>query len=166
MKLLREVKAIVLHCSATPEGRAVTTEMIKADHVCANKWEDIGYHYVIENDGIVHSGRSVKYQGAHCVDNGMNACSLGVCYVGGMTKDMKSAKDTRTETQKYAMYGIVLALCIKHNLRMRHVHGHNEYAKKACPSFKIEAFREEMDKVCMALYGMAADDYITTQTMR
>ena len=56
-------------------------------------WKGIGYHYVILLDGTVEQGRELEAVGAHC--SGHNAHSVGICYIGGISKDGKP-KDTRT----------------------------------------------------------------------
>ena len=91
----------------------------------------IGYHYLIHLDGTIEKGRPIEKQGAHC--SGQNRNSIGICYVGGMTKDMKKAKDTRTKEQKDSLIYLMHELIYKYNKDMT-IHGHNEFANKACPS--------------------------------
>ena len=55
---MRRIDKIILHCSATPEGRNVTVEDIRAWHI-ERGFRTIGYHYVIYLDGSVHAGRPV-----------------------------------------------------------------------------------------------------------
>ena len=138
---MRKIRRIFLHCSATPEGQDVKMETIREWHVKGNKWKDIGYHYVIELDGEVREGRPVQEMGAHC--SGQNADSIGICYVGGMTSDMKKAKDTRTDAQKKSMYELVRKLIKAYCLTLDNVYCHNQFARKACPSFKIDTFKKE-----------------------
>ena len=57
--MARDIDKIIIHCSATPEGRDVKTSEIKRWHVEDNGWRDIGYHFVIELDGSIHKGRAV-----------------------------------------------------------------------------------------------------------
>ena len=78
---MRDINKIIIHCSATPEGRDVNTETIRQWHT-AKGWSDIGYHYVIELDGSVNMGRDIDRIGAHT--KGHNTGSIGICYVGGM----------------------------------------------------------------------------------
>ena len=129
---MRPINKVIIHCSATPEGRDVKTKEIKKWHL-SNGWSDIGYHYVIELDGKVVEGRPVELVGAHCV--GQNKFSIGVCYVGGMNKSMSKPKDTRTEEQKESIIKLIK------KLRGRYgdltIHGHNEFSNKACPSFDV-----------------------------
>lgn len=129
----RAITKIILHCSATPEGRDFTVEQIRQCHL-ARGFSDIGYHYVVYRDGSVHSGRPESVVGAHCT--GQNTCSIGVCYVGGEVADgSHKPKDTRTPAQKKTLREIVESL--KKKYPGATVHGHYEFANKACPSFKI-----------------------------
>ena len=129
---MRPINKIILHCSATPEGRDVKIDTIRKWHLDKG-WNDIGYHYVIELDGQIQAGRPVELLGAHCL--GQNKFSIGICYVGGMNKSMSKAKDTRTPDQKESLIKLIADLRKKFpNLE---IHGHNEYAAKACPSFNV-----------------------------
>lgn len=127
---MRKINKIIVHCSATPEGREVTVEEIDKWHK-ANGWKGIGYHYVVYLDGSVHKGRDESVVGAHC--SGQNANSIGVCYVGGVAKDGKTPKDTRTEAQKQSLLELLKSLKAKYPNAT--IHGHREFAAKACPSF-------------------------------
>ena len=131
---MREINKLIIHCSATPEGKDIKTETIRSWHVNGNHWTDIGYHYVIELDGSVHKGRDESTIGAHC--SGQNANSIGVCYVGGVAKDGKTPKDTRTEAQKQSL--IKLLKQLKQKYPKATIHGHSEYANKACPCFNAK----------------------------
>lgn len=128
---MRKINKLIVHCSATPEGRDVKTETIKDWHVNDNHWKDIGYHYVIELDGSIHKGRDENVIGAHC--SGQNANSIGICYVGGVAKDGKTPKDTRTDAQKQSLLKLLKSLKVKYPNAT--IHGHREFAAKACPSF-------------------------------
>ena len=129
---MRKLTRIILHCTATPEGRHVDVATINGWHV-QRGWSGIGYHYVIYLDGSVHNGRDVSKAGAHVA--GHNADTIGVVYVGGCDAAMK-AKDTMNDAQETAFVNLVKALREKHGPLT--LHGHNEYAAKACPSFKVK----------------------------
>ena len=132
---MRKINKIILHCSATPEGRHHDVADIRRWHL-KRGFNDIGYHFLIHIDGTVEEGRPLNKQGAHC--SGQNRGSIGICYVGGMSKDMKKAKDTRTVKQKDSLILLMIQLMYKYNKDMT-IHGHNEYANKACPSFNVQA---------------------------
>lgn len=131
---MRDITEIIIHCSATPEGRHVTVEDIDKWHK-ERGFNSIGYHYVIYLDGSIHIGRPEDMQGAHCVLH--NAKSIGICYIGGLCKKGTKlvAKDTRTPKQKEALIKLIKEL--KKKYPKATVHGHNEFADKDCPCFNV-----------------------------
>lgn len=126
----RNIKEIIVHCSATPEGKDFTVAQIKQWHL-QRGFSDIGYHYVIYRDGSVHTGRPESVSGAHCT--GHNTISIGVCYIGGCATNGTTPKDTRTPAQKVALVKLLKELKAKYPKAT--IHSHKDYANKACPSF-------------------------------
>lgn len=130
---MRNINEIIIHCTATPEGREVSVAEIDSWHR-KRGFDCIGYHYVIHLDGTVDAGRPLDEVGAHC--KGHNLRSIGIAYVGGLDKAGKP-KDTRTDAQKKSLRQIVL-----HFLDYfpdATVHGHCEFAPKDCPCFDVQA---------------------------
>ena len=127
----RTINRIIVHCTATPEGRVETVESIRRMHK-AKGWADIGYHYLIGLNGERWNGRNVNLVGAHC--EGYNANSIGVCYVGGCDKNMK-AKDTRTDKQKAALIALLKDLRKLYPKAKIVSHRDLDRKGKACPSF-------------------------------
>ena len=132
---MRGINEIIVHCAATREGRDFTVEDITRWHK-ARGFATIGYHYVIYRDGSIHEGRPLEQIGAHCV--GHNKHSIGICYIGGCASDGKTPKDTRTPEQKEALLALLRRL--KARFPNATIHGHRDFAAKACPSY--DAFRE------------------------
>lgn len=139
-----DIDAIVIHCSATPEGLPVTLEDIDKMH--RNKgWKMVGYNYVIELDGKIRVGRPLTMDGAHANTAGLsgksyNLHSIGICYVGGVEgvknskgqivtkKDSRGkaiAKDTRTTEQKKSLVKLVYELIDKYP-NIKEVIGHRD----------------------------------------
>ena len=139
---MKEIKEIILHCSATKEGKDFKASDIDIWHK-ERGFKMIGYNYVIDLDGTVENGRPINMDGAHTV--GHNKNSIGICYIGGCDSKLK-AKDTRTVEQKQSLYLLVYQLLNLYGLSIANVHCHNEFAAKACPSFKIEQFRKEYNE--------------------
>lgn len=129
---MRKIDKIIIHCSATPEGKFFTVADIDRWHRDRG-WQGIGYHYVIYLDGSTHKGRPEETIGAHC--SGQNAHSIGICYIGGLDASGK-AKDTRTPAQKKALHELVSDLKTRYPAAT--VHGHNEFANKDCPCFDVK----------------------------
>ena len=128
----RIIKEIIIHCSATKEDKDYTVADIDRWHR-ARGFRKIGYHFVIYRNGDIHVGRSLSEIGAHC--KGHNAISIGICYIGGLSKDGKP-KDTRTPEQKAALQSLIDQL--KEEFPEATIHGHNEFSAKACPCFDVK----------------------------
>ena len=132
----RHIREIIVHCTATPEGKDYTVSDIRRWHTTpvsqgGRGWKDIGYHYVVYRDGTVHTGRDVNISGAHCTNH--NSYSIGVCYVGGCATDGKTPKDTRTAAQRMALVKLLKELRALYP--QAKIYGHRNFAAKACPSF-------------------------------
>lgn len=129
---MRKINKIIIHCSATIEGQSITADTIDQWHK-KRGWRGIGYHYVIGLDGLIEYGRMVDEIGAHV--KSMNADSIGICYIGGLDAD-KEPKDTRTLEQKESLLDLLKTLKRLHPDAT--IHGHNEFANKACPCFNVK----------------------------
>ena len=127
---MRKINEIIVHCAATPEGKNFKAADIDRWHR-ERKMKCIGYHYVVDLDGTVEPGRPESEIGAHCL--GHNQYSIGVCYVGGLAANGKTPKDTRTAARKEALLALLKKLRAKYPNAS--IHGHRDFAAKACPSF-------------------------------
>lgn len=145
------MKYLVLHCTATPEGREVTSDEIRHWHTDPVKkggrgWKQVGYTDMIHLDGKVE--RLVRNNEDAEVDpwevtngaKGYNTVSRHVVYVGGVSKDGKTAKDTRTEAQLKAMTAYVRDFHARFPQIRIVGHGELPGVKKACPSFDVAAW--------------------------
>lgn len=125
---------IIVHCSATPEGRDFSAADIDRWHR-ARGFRKIGYHYVVRLDGTIEIGRAENEIGAHCTQMSMNRRSISICYIGGLAKDSLTPKDTRTSSQKTAIRSLIS------EIRSRYgdlpVCGHRDIqgVRKACPCY-------------------------------
>ena len=142
------MKYLVLHCTATPEGREVTSGEIRHWHTDPVKkggrgWKQVGYTDMIHLNGTVE--RLVRNNEDAVVDpwevtngaKGYNSVSRHVVYVGGLATDGKTAKDTRTAAQLKAMTAYVRVF--HERFPQIRIIGHNELnSHKACPSFNVQ----------------------------
>ncbi len=134
---MRTITLIIIHCSATPESKSLSFEECRRDHITHRHFRDIGYHYYITRDGVVHKGRSVEKPGAHC--KGHNSHSIGVCYEGGLDA-YSHPKDTRTEAQKRSMASLLCDLQKRFPKAL--VVGHHDLnSQKACPCFEVRRLK-------------------------
>ena len=141
-----KLQYLVIHCTATPQGREVSSDEIRKWHTSpvskgGRGWKQVGYTDMIHLDGRIE--RLVKNNEDANVDSwevtngavGMNSKSRHIVYVGGVAKDGKTALDTRTPAQIRALESYVKDF----HARFPDVKiiGHNQVAAKACPSFNV-----------------------------
>ena len=141
------LKYLVIHCTATPEGRDVTSDEIRRWHTDpvskgGRGWKQVGYTDLIHLDGTVE--RLVENNEDSNVDpwaitngaKGYNTVSRHSVYAGGLDSDGKTPKDTRTREQHESMTGYVRRF--HESFPDVRIVGHNEIAAKACPSFDVQ----------------------------
>jgi N-acetylmuramoyl-L-alanine amidase len=150
---MAKIQRLVIHCTATKEGREVSSDEIRHWHTDpvskgGRGWSQVGYTDMIHLDGRVE--RLVNNNEDANVDpwevtngvKGYNSSSRHIVYVGGVSQDGKSPKDTRTQAQLSAMRTYVLDF----HRRFPDVQivGHNQLAAKACPSFDVPKWLNEI----------------------
>ncbi|MEW5249932.1 N-acetylmuramoyl-L-alanine amidase [Microbulbifer sp. 2201CG32-9] len=132
-KPIKSVDYLVVHCSATRPSQEVTAEDIELWHR-RRGWAGIGYHYVIERDGVLKQGRPDDRPGAHA--RGFNHLSLGFCLVGGLAEDGKTPQNNFTLEQFDTLRNILEYYKTHHP--EAEVLGHRDLgANKACPCFDV-----------------------------
>lgn len=169
----RKVRLLVVHCSATPSGRrldgtqpplptARTAAYIidgwhrargfKRGITARNSYNwrlaHIGYHFVLDLDGTVATGRHVDEEGAHVA--GHNAQTIGICLIGGAERDARY-----TPAQWESLAELVTTLARRYDLEASaHVVGHRDLSPdtdrdgvveqhewlKTCPGFDVRAW--------------------------
>ena len=134
------------------EGREVSAEDIRRWHTSpvsegGQGWRQVGYTDLVHLDGSVE--RLVGNNEDAEVDpweitngvKGHNANARHVAYVGG-TDCHGNPQDTRTDAQRQALAAYV------RDFRRRfpdvRIVGHNELAAKACPSFNVQKWLENL----------------------
>lgn len=135
------VTEIILHCADTrPEwmvGRPLAEKVaeIRRWHVQERGWRDIGYHWVIDRDGAIAPGRPETKIGAHV--EGHNRGTIGICLLGGYGA---KADDPFVRNFTAAQSAAVKRLIgeTKGRTAISKVSGHNDYATKACPGFRVD----------------------------
>ena len=149
---MARLQRLVIHCTATPEGREVSAADIRHWHCDpvskgGRGWKQVGYTDMFQLDGRVE--RLAANNEDTQVDpweitngaKGYNTTSRHVVYVGGVSADGRTPKDTRTPAQKQALERYVKDF----HRRFPDVEivGHNQLAAKSCPSFDVPAWLEE-----------------------
>lgn len=131
---------IIIHCSDTFEHMDIGVKEIRRWHVQERGWRDIGYNWVIRRNGVVEGGRDLDNDGdyfeeigAHTA--GKNAISVGICLIGGRGKSGQPENNFTPEQFK-ALEKLIRVIKADHPHMT--VHGHREFANKACPSFDVQ----------------------------
>lgn len=137
---LSSINSVIYHCSDSDNVVDDDVAAVKYLHTADSEtpikwgiyntygknWDDIGYHFFIRKDGLIQTGRPLKFVGAHC--RGHNSTSIGICFSG--SKDF-----TKIQFISYLnlrsfilrQFGIDIVF-----------EPHNKYSSKPCPGFKME----------------------------
>lgn len=144
----RLIDEIIIHCSATKEGKEISSDSIDSSHkgrkfssyISGGKTRYIGYHFIIHLDGTIEECRPIAKMGCHA--SGHNARSIGICYIGGLDArdtDGKMIKDTRTPAQKDALIKLIKDLKIRFPT-IKRVIGHRDTSPDKNGNGFIEPF--------------------------
>ena len=120
---------IVIHHSLSPATQTFAT--IKDYHIRVRKFDTIGYHYLITNDGTIYQGRPDLMHGAHCVavnEPNVNARSIGICLVGNFDKYMP------TPAQITSLKSLLRVLIARYSVPLEKIVPHRHFLGK--PPYK------------------------------
>lgn len=162
----QKLKYLVIHCTATPEGRDVSAADIRRMHTSPKPrgrgWRQVGYTDLFRLDGtrerLVKNNEDAYVDGWEITNGaaGFNSVSRHIVYAGGVAKDGKTPQDTRTPAQRNAMAEYV------QDFHRRHpdvkIIGHRDLSPdrngngkvepnewtKACPSFEVSEWLESI----------------------
>lgn len=139
---MRKIEGLVIHCSATRDGKEVSREQIEREHK-ARGFRTIGYHYLIQPTGLVIVGRTEAEIGSHVA--GHNTFTLGICMIG---------------TQKFTLkaWDALKKLCkdLLEKYPEAYIRGHRDFSPdldgdgqiepkewiKLCPNFDVSSWKE------------------------
>lgn len=132
---------IILHHSLTKDSGTVSWNAIRRYHTKTLGWNAIGYHWGIERIGNHYEiivGRMSDRVGAHV--RGMNANSIGICFIGNYDKDKVS------DDMWAAGLRLVRWLQKIYKISTEDIRGHKEFAEKTCPgkNFDLNLFRSNL----------------------
>ncbi|XP_026470450.1 peptidoglycan recognition protein-like [Ctenocephalides felis] len=89
--------AIICHTatesSRNRAGNIFHVRHIQLYHIESNGWNDIGYNFLIGDDGIVYEGRGWKCKGSHTF--GYNCKSLGIAFIGTFNSVLPSEQSLK-----------------------------------------------------------------------
>ena len=143
---MRKINEIIIHCTATRpdwwvgKSAAAKVKEITRWHLDRG-WSDIGYHYLIDRQGTVVTGRPLELVGAHT--KGHKHGTVGIALFGGFGGSAgDSFADNFTADQERALLDLIAKMKADHP-SIAKISGHNQYAAKACPCFSVPAWLKE-----------------------
>lgn len=151
---MKKLELLVIHCTATPEGREVSKKDIEDWHIKERGWKKVGYSDMIHLDGSLENlipfnqDQVVQWDEVSNGAKGFNTISRHVVYVGGAKRTKPEwakffpLKDTRTEQQWNTLKTYVEFMILRHPEIK--VCGHNQISNKGCPSFDVPNFLESI----------------------
>ena len=130
---MRKIDYIVIHCTATQP--TAKKESILNYWKNTLKWKTVGYHRLIDANGVIHE--LAKYEQVTNGVKGYNSNSIHFSYIGGVD-EYNNPKDTRTLKQKESL--LYLIKQAKQQFPNAIVQGHKDFkgVAKACPSFNAK----------------------------
>lgn len=136
------VKEAILHCAAIKTGQFAHMRPFQV-FATVNRWHTergfsngFGYHGLFMPDGTFYSGRPFDMIGAHVIDH--NRGTLGFLLIESKeVTHIGDFSDWFTQAQKFAVRAKLEELRVSHGLET--VSGHNDYAPKLCPGFKVHS---------------------------
>jgi len=126
---------ILIHHSATKDGRTLSFDDIRRIHVKERGWADIGYHFVcerVEDDWIVIAGRPLDRIGAHCANAHMNHKAIGFCFVGNYS-EIEPPIEMLVKAVPH-----IKALMEIFGIPVENVKGHRDFKDTECPGKKFD----------------------------
>lgn len=123
---------IVVHHSEGSDTTRLDTRTIRDYHVEHNRWDDVGYHFLVERVGTGYefiAGRPLDMSGAHA--RGSNMTHIGVCLVGNFNR----SKPTSAQLMAAARHirGLMKALRIPRSA----IRFHREVNDTDCPGTRF-----------------------------
>lgn len=122
---------IIIHHSATIDTAGFDFPKIRAYHMQQRHWEDIGYHFVVEQIGghyVVVKARPLEWFGAHT--RGHNS-AIGICLVGNFSNEPPSEEAIKELIQ------LTKELMNQYNILVGSVHKHSDFGNTECPGLKF-----------------------------
>ena len=89
-------------------------------------WDGIGYHFLIEKDGVIKLGRAIHVVGAHCREKNMNYKSIGICLTGNFDIELP------TKEQGNSLRKLLKQLMKDYNISEKNIYPHRHFAPKSC----------------------------------
>ncbi|HEY7823315.1 MAG TPA: N-acetylmuramoyl-L-alanine amidase [Acidimicrobiia bacterium] len=118
----RVTKFVLHHTTGTYKGASSVRAIQKFHQGPERNWSDIGYNWLVGDDGTIFEGRGWGFSGAHA--RGHNSVSIGVAYIGDGSRpvpDVAKFSILRVAAEADRRFGSLLRV------------GHRDVGSTACP---------------------------------
>ncbi|MEV0805721.1 N-acetylmuramoyl-L-alanine amidase [Micromonospora sp. NPDC050200] len=126
----RRRRFVVHYSAASPDQ---TPKIIQAYHMDSRGWSDIGYNFLVDDDGRIYEGRGWDVVGAHAA--GYNTESIGVCFIG---RDRSGVVDASPAVRR-AIRWLYDEACRRAGRPLTR-NGHRDVGSTACPGDELYAW--------------------------
>lgn len=135
----RKIDTVFIHCSASDRDSHDSVDVIRSWHLDRG-WSDIGYHFVITQNGRIYPGRPLSKMPA--AQRGHNRGAIAICLTG---------KDEFSADQFDTLRSLCNRLWTLHaGVKPLRFRGHCEVSRKTCPVFEYD------DVLCLSEGGYLA----------
>lgn len=189
MRLNTKIELLTIHTTAGSKNATVNDirQLHMQPEPQGRGWPDIGYHWVVYNDGTLNPGRDERYVGSHVGNENLN--NIGIVWCGGLNYNevmsYQSLKDKNimSEVQWNALPEHVAWLLLRYNLTLEQLRGHNNFGNvwrkkdgsldggwKTCPLFGVfsnsgrNAKGQTWNVTRDILFATMVNDYFTGKT--
>ncbi|MEM9835866.1 MAG: N-acetylmuramoyl-L-alanine amidase [Bacteroidota bacterium] len=172
-----EVTHLIIHHSVstnTSSDWAALVRSIWSSHVNFNGWDDVGYNYLIDPDGLIYEGRGSDTRGAHfCGDN---TGTMGVCLLGTFTNQAPTATALRALEQLLAWKASnrsidpeAVSFHAAGDQQLNHIAGHRQGCPTECPGSSFfplfGQLRANVADTIAACATVNTDDYAANEQL-
>ena len=111
---------------------------IQRYHIEVRKWADIGYHFIIDDNGFIWEGRPLRFQGAHAGDFKLNRGNIGIVVLGDFEKTQP------TPAAEESLEWLLRELCLCYGIVRKNVFGHCDLKATKCPGRRLKPVLERI----------------------
>lgn len=126
-------------------GNIKTPLDIEEEHIKDNKWDDIGYHFLINPNGKIYEGRALYFKGSHI--GNANSNKIGIVLIGDFEPShsvFDKKTDTPTRLQINSLKSLILLL--KNFSYIQILGGHRDWGNSLCPGENLYKMLPEIRK--------------------
>lgn len=146
-------QTVVIHHSAFYEDNDINTLLeVQTAHRNQRDWADIGYHFLVGQNGLIYEGRDWHVRGTHVEI--FNTGSLGICLLGNFMQEAPNLNQLNST--------LALINWTSERLQLTHIASHRDFNPRTqCPGDNLFPYIEQFASASGLTIG--TDGYIAPQ---